>query len=422
MIKGEKIRLDIHNILCTIFKSNKNLKSASIEKIINKHKQEDISFLNNVILNSMRYHIHVEKIINSHIKKKLRDHEKILLLSSITQIVFLNFKEYAVINCSVEIAKKFKIYHGLINATLKKISRNKNYLKNTEINFSDLPLWFRNETKSLSENKRDKFIKSMSQEPDLHIVFKSEEKLFNCKEKVIKTSDLSGFLRSKTNITNINSFKNGDWWVQDFSSFFPIYNLPTKKKYKKILDTCAAPGGKAFQILSKEIKITLNDINKNRIKILESNLKRLNFQAEILNKDFTKFRFKEKFDCIIIDAPCSAIGTIRKNPEIFFKMEGPNLNELIKVQEKMLDKASQLLNKGGLILYMVCSFLSRETESQINNFLKKKTDFKLYNFKLAKENNNYDKLIKDNFMITLPDNIMKHNIDGYFAAYLEKIK
>ena len=72
MIKGEKIRLDIHNILYTIFKSNKNLKSTSIEKIINKHKKEDISFLNNVILNSMRYHIHVEKIINSHIKKKLR--------------------------------------------------------------------------------------------------------------------------------------------------------------------------------------------------------------------------------------------------------------------------------------------------------------------------------------------------------------
>ena len=103
-------------------------------------------------------------------------------------------------------------------------------------------------------------------------------------------------------------------------------------------------------------------------------------------------------------------------------MEGPNFNELIKVQEKMLDNASQLLNKGGLILYMVCSFLRRETESQINNFLKKKTDFKLYNFKLEKQNSNYDKLIKDNFMITLPDNIMKHNIDGYFAAYLEKIK
>ncbi len=422
MIKGEKIRLDIHNILYTIFKSNKNLNTSSIEKIINKHKQEDISFLNNVILNSMRYHIHVKKIINSHIRKKLRVHEKILLLSAITQIVFLDFKEYAVINCSVEIAKKLKIYHGIVNATLKRISKNKNFLKKTKINFSDLPLWFRDETKSFSKDEKDKFIKSISQEPNLHIVFKNEEKLINSKEKVIKTSGISGFLESKTKITNINSFKNGDWWVQDFSSFFPIYNLPTEKKYKKILDTCAAPGGKAFQILSKKINITLNDINKNRIKILKSNLKRLNFHAEILNEDFTEFKFEEKFDCIIIDAPCSAIGTIRKNPEIFFKNQGPNINKLIKVQEKMLNKAKYLLNKDGLILYMACSFLKKETENQISNFLKKNNDFKLYNFKLTDQNSNYDKLIKDNFMITLPDSIIEYNIDGYFAAYLEKIK
>lgn len=422
MIKGEKIRFDIHKILFTIFRSNKNLNSSIINKIINKNKQEDISFLNNVVLNSMRYHIHINKIIRTHIKKKLRDHEKILLLSAITQIVFLGFREYAVINCSVEIAKKLKIYHGLINATLKKISKNKNFLKNTNISFSDLPIWFRNETKYLSEIEKNKFIQSISQEPNLHVVFKSKEKMYNYKEKIIKTSSLSGFLEKKINITELSSFKNGDWWVQDFSSFFPIYNLPTNKNYEKVLDTCAAPGGKAFQILSKKINITLNDISKKRIKILKSNLRRLNFKANILNEDFTEFNLKEKFDCIIIDAPCSSIGTIRKNPEIFFKKEGPKFNELIKIQEKMLDKASQLLNKNGLILYMVCSFLKKETESQISNFLKMKKNYKLYNFELVEQNSNYKKLIKNNFMITLPDNIFRNNIDGYFAAYLEKIR
>lgn len=88
----------------------------------------------------------------------------------------------------------------------------------------------------------------------------------------------------------------------------------------------------------------------------------------------------------------------------------------------MLDRAAYLLNKDGLILYMVCSFLKKETETQINNFLKKNSGFKIYNFKLTNQNSNYDNLIKDNFMNTLPDSIIKHNIDGYFAAYLEKIK
>ena len=147
MIKGEKIRLDIHNILYSVYRFNKTLNNLEIKKIINKNTKEDVALLNNVTLNSMRFQFHVSKIIKKYIKKKLRLHEQILLISAITQIVFLNFKDYAVINCSVEIAKKLKIYHGLINASLKKISKNKKELKKIIIEFNDLPLWFRNQTK-----------------------------------------------------------------------------------------------------------------------------------------------------------------------------------------------------------------------------------------------------------------------------------
>ena len=83
----------------------------------------------------MRLHLHCLKIINKYIKKKLRDHEKILLISAITQIVFLDFKEYAVINCSVEISKKLKLYPGIINASLKKIAKNKIEFKKIQITF-----------------------------------------------------------------------------------------------------------------------------------------------------------------------------------------------------------------------------------------------------------------------------------------------
>ena len=88
----------------------------------------------------------------------------------------------------------------------------------------------------------------------------------------------------------------------------------------------------------------------------------------------------------------------------------------------MLEKASLLLNNQGLILYMVCSFLKRETEDKINSFLKSNNNFRLYNFELSNKNEEYSKLIKNNFMITLPNTIYNHNIDGFFAAYLKKIK
>ncbi len=422
MIKGEKIRFDIHNILYSIYKYNKTLNNSDIQKIISKHKKEDISFLNNVTLNSMRFHLHTSKIIDHYIKKKLRAKEKILLISAITQIVFLDFKEYAVINCSVEIAKKIKVYHGLINASLKKISKDKEKLKKINIKFDDLPLWFRNRTKLFDINQKRLFINNFSKEPSIHLVFKDKDKLKNFEEELIKTTEISGFLVNKKNITNIKSFYEGSWWIQDFASFFPLQNLELKESSKKILDACAAPGGKSFQLLSKHQSMVLNDKNSNRIDILKANLNRLNFSPKIINKDFIKLNEKDKYDLIIIDAPCSAVGTIRKNPEIFFKSNSPNFKNLCALQRNMLNKASRLLNINGLILYMVCSFLKNETEDQINNFLKKQKNFKLHKFDIINQNNRYSRLVNNNIMLTLPDTILKNSIDGYFAAYLKKIK
>ena len=131
---------------------------------------------------------------------------------------------------------------------------------------------------------------------------------------------------------------------------------------------------------------------------------------------------KEKYDVIIVDAPCSAVGTIRKNPEIFFKNNGPDFSSLNILQEKMLQKASGLLNKNGFIVYMVCSFLKIETEDQINKFLEYNDNFQLSNFFLLEENNNYTRFIKNDFMKTLPDTILDYKIDGYFAALLRKVK
>ena len=157
---------------------------------------------------------------------------------------------------------------------------------------------------------------------------------------MIRTSEISGFLVNKKNIRNIKSFNKGHWWVQDFASFFPLQNLQLRDEKKKILDACAAPGGKSFQLLSKHQSIILNDKSSNRIEILKTNLNRLNFSSKIINKDFIKLNETDKYDMIILDAPCSAIGTIRKNPEIFFKSNEPNFTKLCVLQRNMLNKAS----------------------------------------------------------------------------------
>ncbi len=422
MIKGVKIRLDIHYILYSIYKFNKNLNNNSIKEKIKNHSKQDIAFLNNVTLNSMRFHLHCEKIIKSYIKKKIRDQERILLISAVTQIVYLNFKEYAVINCSVEIAKKLKLYPGLINASLKKISKNKKKLSKIKIGYKDLPEWFQKKTMNLSKSDKEKFLRNFYKEPDIHIVFKNKRKLEEFDEELVQTSNVSGFLLNKKDINRKKTFIDGEWWVQDFSSFFPLYNLKFKDKNKKFLDACAAPGGKSFQLLSKKIDVVLNDKSIKRITILKSNLNRLKFNTKIINSDFVDFDNKTKYDVIIIDAPCSAIGTIRRNPEILFKMKEPNFKKLNSIQKKMLDKASNLLNKNGYIIYMTCSFLKDETEDQVNHFLKKNKNFELCNFEKTIDNLDCSKILKKNFMITLPDHVLNYKIDGYFAASIKKLQ
>ena len=421
MNKGVKLRLYVHNVLFDIYKYNNNL-DTSLNKInIDKFSSQDVSFIRNVTLNSMRYVFHNNEIIKKYIKKKPKTHEKILLFSAITQLVYLDFKNYAVINSSVEIAKKFNIYHGHINASLKQIYSNKEELKLTKITFSALPKWFTDRTDELSSNDKSNFLNNYYLEPDLHLVFKTKRNKEIIEESIYDTSPSSGFLKKRKKIRDISFYKNGNWWVQDLSSCLALLNIPNKVINNNNIDLCASPGGKAFQVMSRNKKIIVNDKNKKRLKLLRENLKRLNYKTKIINYDVLKLDTSEKFDFIILDAPCSSIGTIRKNPEIFFKSKAPDFNFLIETQKKMLEKASDLLNKNGIILYMVCSFIKIETEDQISNFLKKYDNFTLEKFYLDKENQLYKSFIKKNFMYTLPTIVNGFKTDGYFAAYLKRI-
>ena len=259
-------------------------------------------------------------------------------------------------------------------------------------------------------------------EPNLHLVFKNEFSASNFEKDIFKTSNSSGFLKEKVKIKNIPSYNQGNWWVQDFSSFVPLSNFTSKKTIKKFIDLCSAPGGKAFQILSKNQNLTLNDKSKSRIKILRNNLDRLKFKTKTLNLDVMNIPEDNKYDFIVLDAPCSAIGTIRKNPEIFFKQEKPSLNNLLKLQEKMLSKSALLLRANGTILYMVCSFFKIETFKQIDKFLDKNKNFQIDKFPIDEKNKKINRFIKNNYLYILPSDIDGFSIDGYFAVYLKKSK
>ena len=280
--KGVDLRLTTHHILYDIYKKNITLNDSNVLKKIQKYNNQDISFIKNLCLNSMRYYFHSEKIIKLFAYKKIKTNAKLLLISGITQLVFMDVKDYAAINSTVEVAKKINVFHGFINACLKKISLNRLKLKKIIVGYDDLPKWFKNEIQFLNKKDKNIFIENFYKEPSLHLVFKNNTYKIKFEKEIVSTSILSGFLDDKVKFEKLNSFRNGDWWIQDFSSFLPLSRIPNKLLNFDILDLCSAPGGKAFQLLSKNKRLVLNDKNKLRIELLKKNLKRLTSDLLIL--------------------------------------------------------------------------------------------------------------------------------------------
>jgi len=414
--KGIKVRLLAHEILISLKEKHLNLDEI-LNTIYSKNQLSinDKKMLYSIILTSMRYNLYIKKIISKYIKKKIKKHQYILFLSAITQIVYLDFKEYAVVNSSVEIAKnnKVKIYPGFVNAVLKKICKDKISLKKTNISFNDFPDWFEKETVDMGKEQRDNFLRSITEKPNLHIVFKETIPDSFKKLNIIKTTENSLICLEGLEINKLPEYAEGEWWVQDYSTMLPLYLIKDLKN-KKVLDMCAAPGGKSFQALSNFADVDMYEINKNRAKILSINLKRLKYNTNFSIKNSLNINSNKKYDYILIDAPCSAVGTVRRNPEIFFREKTPNFSLLAHNQEKLLNKAKELVKEKGIIIYMVCSFLPGETVNLVEKFLNKNKNFKIEKYLAGDE-----KLINTLGCIEIiPKQFKNFNIDGFFAVKL----
>ena len=287
------------------------------------------------------------------------------------------------------------------------------------IEFVDLPEWFIEKTKNLNDLERKIFLKSLTKQPSLHLVFKDKKYINKYLNYGLATSKNSLGVDKKYSIRDIPNISEGEWWVQDFSAMLPLSEIDISR-YKKIADVGSAPGGKLFQLLLENTDITSFEKNKRRIVKLNENLKRLDFNLELKPNDFLLIKNEEKFDLIVIDAPCSSVGTIKRNPEIFFKKRAPDFKYLINAQEKLLRKSSKMLKKNGTILYMVCSFLEIETTILIKDFLKENNNYSLSTFTI--KNKEAKKIIINNKYINiLPSSILADiEIDGFFAVKLIK--
>lgn len=175
-------------------------------------------------------------------------------------------------------------------------------------------------------------------------------------------------LQDRPQISALPGYAEGAWWVQDAAAAVPA-TLARAEPSKRVLDLCAAPGGKTMQLAATGADVTALDVSQRRLKRLAQNLDRTGLSARTVAADALKWKPDTEFDAIVLDAPCSATGTIRRHPDLPHRAEQIDLEALLKLQQALLRKALGWLAPGGTLIYCTCSLLRSEGESQIEQAL-----------------------------------------------------
>lgn len=409
-----------------------------------KRKQ---NFVRELVYGVLENNIFIEHIISKSSKVKMKKiHKNILIIlkMGIYQIIFMDsVPDSAAVNESVILAKKHgnKGSIGYVNGILRNISRNKE--KFTEVNVEDPsnrisikyshPKWLVDEwIREYGFEFTEDLLKSNNKKPELNIRINTlktnKEKLINNLEKkgfIIKEGKYSEdalIIENPFKISQTQEFINGEFTIQDESSTL-VAQIMDPRPGSVVIDVCSAPGGKATHIAQKmnnKGKIISRDIYDHKIKLIEDNSSRLGidiietgvFDALKLDKSLIN-----SVDYVLVDAPCSGLGLIRRKPEIKRNKVKDDIDTLSNLQSRILNNAKEYLKVGGILLYSTCTLGKKENLEVIEAFLEKNPNFKTVNIeKYIKDNKKFNTL--DKGYIQLYPNI--HETDGFFIAKMMK--
>ncbi len=387
---------------------------------------KDTAFITMLVLTALRNMVYIRKTLKKYINKKLSSQNLIcqcVLILGTTELLYMQTPDYAAINSYVNIIKlkTNRFIAGFVNAVLRKIC-----LEKTEIISKDSKEFFPQSFRTLLRSSYSvktitELEKIAKQEPFLDITCKSPESAQKLQGTTLPLGTIR--LNSKGKISQLPDYHKGTWWIQDFSSSIAIKVLDNLSG-KNVLELCAAPGGKTAQLLNSGATVTCLDISQERLNILSENLKRLKLEPKkIICTDGLEFlkHNTENFDIIVLDAPCSATGTIRRHPEIVHLKTIDDVKKQADLQKKFLDLVSPSLKKGGMLLYCTCSLCKEEGEQQINKFLSNNPQYKIINLcpKVPLELKHI--VTSEGFIRILPHHLASFGgADGFFIACLQK--
>jgi 16S rRNA (cytosine967-C5)-methyltransferase len=384
----------------------------------------DRAFVRLLLATTLRRLGEIDTVLAAMIERPLEGANAIgrqILRLGAAQLLFLGTPPHAAVDTSVALAQS-RLPHlkGLTNAVLRRVAREGvAMLGDRDPARLNTPDWlWESWTSSYGEETTRAIAAAHLIEAPLDLTPRADADFWAGQLDAEKLP--TGTLRRSTggNVTELPGFAEGAWWVQDAAATLPV-RLLGDVAGQRVADLCAAPGGKTLQLCAAGALVTAVDISARRIGRLNDNLARAGMTAELVTADAGKWTPTEKFDAILLDAPCSGTGTLRRHPDIAWLKDGEDVSRLTLTQDRLLVHALDLLKPGGTLVYAVCSLEEDEGPARIDALLARSSQVTLVPVQPAELPGLAEAISPNGDIRTLPSMWPERGgLDGFYVARL----
>ncbi|WP_439632786.1 RsmB/NOP family class I SAM-dependent RNA methyltransferase [Glycocaulis sp.] len=389
----------------------------------------DRAFARAILSAAIRRRGTLEAAYNSFLDKPLRPREvfgrAVLTLAS-AELLVLMTPPHAVVDGWVRItgaAEEGRRLKGLVNAVLRRVSERGAEAFVAADPLPDLPDWLRARWSEIyGEETARAMALARAGAPPLDLSTKPGFDAAGFAGEIGGAVLPTGTVRKDGigDVTALPGFEAGNWWAQDAAAALPV-KLLAPKAGERIADICAAPGGKTLQLAAIGADVVAVDRSEKRLRRVTQNLARTGLKATIITADATSWQPESKLDAVLLDAPCSATGTLRRRPDVAWSKGEADIASLAALQAALLDNAFVMLKPGGRLIYCTCSLEPEEGEAQIEAFLKRTPEARRTAVSAEELPGLADALTPEGDVRTRPDMWESEGgLDGFFIARLVK--
>ncbi|WP_062115292.1 RsmB/NOP family class I SAM-dependent RNA methyltransferase [Aureimonas sp. AU40] len=386
-----------------------------------------------ILLTALRRRGTIEAILSDCLDRPLpgrADQLRHLLHVGAAQILFLDVPDSAAVDLAVAHAladPRSERFSGLVNAVLRRVAREKDeFLARFSDPRLDCPDWLWTRLAAAYGEEGARAIVAMHQLPaPLDLTARGDPA--GVAQALGGEVLPFGTVRrppGDESVSDLPGYEAGDWWVQDAAASLPV-RLMGEVTGLRVADLCAAPGGKTAQLAARGAKVTAVEISPSRLRRLKENFARLGLEAEFVGSDLMRFETDERFDAVLLDAPCSSTGTIRRHPDVAYTKDAEEVRKLAEVQARLLARAADLVAPGGMLLFSNCSLDPSEGEETVSAFLASRSDYSVEPVRPDEEPGLGEAVSKEGYLRTTPamlarDTPALSGLDGFFAARLRR--